>query len=76
MHRRVRNLRGSASGYDCIGCGQPAAEWSYEGNDPAEVRDPRTPGYGPYSTDPQFYLPRCISCHRLHDVARARRRIL
>lgn len=70
-HFRVQRARGSATLHDCIDCYAPAADWSYNHDDPHELRDGR--GY-PYSADPEQYDPRCKSCHiRFDNRARARR---
>jgi len=66
-HLRIRTDRGPASDYQCIDCAGPAAEWSYSGNDASEIES----RVGPYSLDPTFYDPRCVSCHRKHDQSRA-----
>lgn len=53
-HARVRAERGLASAQACVDCGGPAREWSFRlGTDPTEV---------------QNYDPRCLSCHRSHDM--------
>ena len=70
MHYRLARMLGAASAHACLDCSAPGAEWSYTGEDPAEVTDQRRPDAGPYSTDPAFYIPRCISCHRCFDARR------
>lgn len=72
MHDRLGNMLGPAKAHLCVDCGGRAAEWSYKGSDPSEKTDPRRPDAGPYSTDPEFYVPRCVSCHRRFDNARKR----
>jgi hypothetical protein len=68
MHHRVRRLKGSAKHCVCVDCGEPAVEWSYEGGDPNERIGPNQHGtLMAYSTDPSYYRPRCVSCHRHHD---------
>lgn len=65
-HTRVYATRGAAKDHPCVdGCGRQAEHWSYTYADPNQLSDPQ----GPYSTDPSFYVPRCRSCHRLHDIA-------
>lgn len=76
-HRRVRRERGPASQHSCIDCGKPAREWSYRGGDPAELISGSAerrehPGM-PYSIKPEFYDPRCTSCHRIFDDTTAGR---
>jgi hypothetical protein len=68
-HRRVEAARGHASSYRCEDCGGPAVEWSYSHADPAELvavvnGKPRS-----YSAEPDFYVARCIPCHRAFDHA-------
>lgn len=70
MHNRIRAARGSASTYSCIGCEEQAAEWSYTGNAPDERSDIEGKNAGkPFTTDMNFYVPRCRSCHQRHDRA-------
>jgi hypothetical protein len=71
-HERVKAGRGAASAHRCAECGAPAADWSYDGTDPAERTDPGR-GYR-YSLDPARYRPRCRSCHRRATVAARRPR--
>jgi hypothetical protein len=54
-HRRVTKARGSASGYACADCGNPARDWSTvnPSSDDLWVR----------------FQPRCRRCHRYHDGA-------
>jgi hypothetical protein len=63
VHARLRDWRGPASGYPCVGCGAPAANWSYDHGDPNE----RLGRAGPYSTDLDRYAARCVRCHRRWD---------
>ena len=63
-HMRVRNTRGPAKELNCVDCGEKAAHWSYDHNDPQEISDPR----GPYSLDPEHYEPRCVPCHKRFDL--------
>ena len=72
-HRRVSRLRGKATQYQCIDCGDQACDWSYDNSDPNELI-----GTGPwkgiaYSTDPSRYAPRCRPCHSKYDTAYGRR---
>jgi hypothetical protein len=64
-HQRVRAWRGSASTHPCADCGTKARHWSYDHADPEE----RTSDKGPYSLDPNRYVPRCVSCHKKFDCA-------
>lgn len=74
-HYRVRADRGKARDQACVDCGAQAAEWSYDGTDPDEVRgltaDGRT--VSAYSTDPAYYVPRCKHCHGVFDKVTRRR---
>jgi hypothetical protein len=69
-HRRVARLRGLAADQQCVDCGGSARQWSYNHLDPSEKRAPN--GFR-YSTDPHFYVPRCVSCHRYFDLAESKR---
>lgn len=70
-HDRVRRVRGSVQQYACIDCGSIGQHWSYDHGDPDELL-----AYGlsanaiPYSTKPEHYVPRCVSCHKRHDLAK------
>jgi len=65
-HKRIYRLRGPASSRPCADCGKQAQQWSYDGADPDERIDL---GRGAFSLDPERYQPRCIRCHKTHDVA-------
>jgi hypothetical protein len=67
--RRLRSVRGTASGRRCAGCAAPAACWSYDGSDPDEQTDPAR-GYR-YSLDPDRYQPRCRTCHHRQTLGQA-----
>lgn len=67
VHQRLRKWQGSARGYPCVDCDQPARQWSYDHADPDGRIDE---GLGlPYSTDLDHYDPRCVPCHKKHDLA-------
>ena len=67
IHQRVRYRRGPASRQLCTDCGRQARHWSYDHADP----DGRVSDEGlPYSLDVAHYVPRCVSCHKQHDLAR------
>jgi hypothetical protein len=68
IHTRLRVLRGRASQYPCVSCGEPAVDWSYSHDDPNEKLSAE--GW-PYSSDASYYSPRCRSCHCLLDKGRA-----
>lgn len=64
MHCNVRNQRGHARHHPCTDCGNPAAEWSYDYQDPDEVRaDTGTR----FSLNVDHYVPRCKPCHQATD---------
>lgn len=66
MHGRLRKDRGSATAHPCHDCGAPARQWSYDHLDPEGL----TSAEGGYSLDPGHYLPRCVPCHKRHDLDR------
>ncbi len=66
IHQRLYVDRGSAADFDCVDCGHPAKQWSYDRADPNEMVDPKI---GPYSLDLMHYEPRCVSCHKRFDLA-------
>ncbi|GAA4053526.1 hypothetical protein [Agromyces indicus] len=74
-HARVRAERGLASNYSCVECGEPAAEWAYDGFSPDEQID-----YVTFTTDagidrrlmlwspnPADYSPLCWLDHVRRD---------
>lgn len=72
-HNRVKRTRGSASGYACVSCGQPAEHWAYSHGDPDERADASGKEKGrPYSARPEHYAPRCRACHAKWDAAERR----
>lgn len=74
VHYRVYRLWGSASQYACVSCGRGAAEWAYDGTDPAELYRPvsnqQPNSWQKFSRYPEFYKPLCKSCHRTEDKAK------
>jgi hypothetical protein len=50
---------GSAKITSCAVCGEPAADWSYDGLDPNERRDPHTGRV--WSADIAHYRPVCAA---------------
>lgn len=52
-HHRVTKALGSASGYACVDCGQPAQDWSTVNLSSDDVR--------------ARFQPRCRKCHRHYD---------
>lgn len=69
-HRRITALFGKATEQDCVDCGGPASQWSFD-HDAEIVRVDDNRGF-PYSPDPSFYNPRCIPCHRIYDCGARR----
>lgn len=62
-HLRVKAAKGRAADQLCDHCGQPAQHWAYDHKDPDEKIAPE----GPYSPDPEHYLPLCVPCHSVFD---------
>jgi hypothetical protein len=64
VHRRLREIRGKASEYNCVDCGGQAAEWSFCHDAEMQLVDP----HGlPYSPDLDDYQARCARCHWAYD---------
>jgi hypothetical protein len=69
-HDRVTSDRGHARDYPCADCGGPARHWCYDRDDPNErLAEGLSARPVPYSLDPAYYTPRCVSCHKLFDLA-------
>lgn len=62
VHQRIRRAKGPARLLACVDCGSAASHWSYSGED--------YEGELPYTHDLDAYLPRCVTCHRQHDMSR------
>jgi hypothetical protein len=69
-HERVKQLRGLASSYQCVHCAAPAEGWAYDHADPNERRESGKRDAGPYSLDPEHYIPLCSGCHTRFDFPR------
>jgi hypothetical protein len=55
LHRRIRKLRGHASGHTCVDCPEPALDWSQvHGTDGTDLE--------------KDFEPRCRSCHVRYDA--------
>lgn len=68
-HEQLREARGHASAYACVdGCGRKAQEWSYDHEDPNELRGIHGRSIVTYSLDDNHYQPRCSRCHREFDA--------
>lgn len=67
-HHRVERARGRADEHRCINCGDQAAQWAYDHDDPNELigSHGRTAGLA-YSVDPSHYDPMCALCHVRFD---------
>lgn len=72
-HNRVASVFGPARNHQCIDCGNRAHHWSYDGTDRTELEGDLWISGRPYpcrySRFPEFYVPRCLRCHRRHDGA-------
>jgi hypothetical protein len=67
-HEHIYAAKGKASEHACVDCGQPAAHWSYDGNDSDELTEAGGRNDGRrYSLKPEHYNPRCHGCHVKHD---------
>lgn len=64
VHTRIRTLNGPASSHECADCGMPAQHWSYNHCCDEEAHSTE----GPYCHHPEHYEPRCVPCHKLHDL--------
>lgn len=70
VHTRLRKSRGPATRYSCVDCDGVAKQWSYDHCDP----NGKNSELGSYSTNLDHYFPRCVSCHKRHDLALVRAR--
>lgn len=71
-HARLRADLGAASSHPCAGCGEQAAHWSYNHDDPNEMYydDPWSGSVLAYSAKQDSYSPRCVPCHKRFDLDR------
>lgn len=67
-HQRVQNERGWARAHPCVDCGERAAHWSYDHQDPGELTEIIHGREMTYSPNPERYNPRCLSCHISYDL--------
>ncbi len=74
LHKRLFYDRGKAAAYECVDCGAPADEWSYDGGCPNEVLENYRGTWIAYTTDQSMYSPRCRPCHRRRDESLCRER--
>ena len=71
MHSRLTMWLGPAREQRCVDCGKRAQQWSYEGGDPSERAGFTSYGHpAAYSTDTDYYRPRCVKCHKAHDYVK------
>jgi hypothetical protein len=71
MHQRLGRL-GCADSHACVDCDGVAAEWSLDplpGSTSVKVQFGGACDGLEYSTDPDDYKPRCVSCHLRLDRA-------
>ena len=66
-HKRVEAAKGKAKVHLCEFCGDRAAHWAYDHEDPDELDGGNL---GPYSGDPSHYKPLCVPCHKRFDLER------
>ena len=66
-HLRIVAIKGKAADHPCADCAGPAHDWSYNHSDPEQLTGRNGCSY---STNPDFYEPRCRSCHRRLDAAK------
>ena len=72
-HRRVRNLKGSASEHKCCRCERQAEHWAYSNGDIDQVIETSGRETGKaYSVNPDHYLPMCRADHTRFDNAHRR----
>lgn len=76
-HKRVYRTRGKATTYQCVDCGRPARDWSYDGTDPNEIVE-HIGGFVDrpvrrFSLDVARYSPRCRKCHATRDLGGPRK---
>lgn len=70
-HDRVRRDRGSVTDMHCVDCGETARHWSYNHDDPNELRTTHLSANPvAYSLDSSHYSPRCVPCHKRFDLGR------
>lgn len=74
IHKRLARTRGSAHAHRCVDCDRPAQEWSYDGTDVHDLEALVRGATVRYSLELEHYDPRCVSCHRKHDLAGSRPR--
>lgn len=69
-HERVRAAHGPASLHMCAHCSErQARHWAYDRTDPRERRTLGQRDCGPFSVNPDRYIPLCAACHKRFDLA-------
>ena len=72
MHSRIKIDKGYASENLCIGCGEHAADWSWDGvcdDIKYGVAKAGRPSLSPYCLHLEHYNPRCTDCHMKLDLS-------
>ena len=70
MHGRLKVNKGSASKHQCIDCGTPANDWTWNNscsNVLYGVARKDRPNLNPYCVHLEHYEARCTSCHMIFD---------
>lgn len=68
MHLRLAR-HAPATNFACVDCGGKANEWSYDHQDPDELKEVWGRYPVSYSIKLDHYQPRCVPCHRTYDAA-------
>lgn len=63
VHAALALARGRAASHSCAICGEPAADWAYDGLDPNERLAESHGSRVAFSLDPNHYRPLCKACH-------------
>lgn len=66
-HYWLEQQRGLPSEYECVGCGETAAHWAFDNQEPYLVDTTRKYPLK-YSEDPMRYSPMCRRCHAAMDL--------
>ncbi|VEW13521.1 Uncharacterised protein [Brevibacterium casei] len=65
VHQRLRTRLGPARNRKCVDCGASAAQWSYNRSGGDLEKESK---FGPYSTNLDDYVARCVPCHKKFDL--------
>lgn len=63
-HYRVKRAKGKPSDHQCIRCGRQAYSWALK----HEAAVTYSSEDGPFSGDPNDYVPMCARCHKNYDI--------